>query len=153
MGLAQGGRGMTKYEPHCAECGALISSDIFSADRMRMRFFAILRDIHGNLNDDLRRRFPSHETLRKHALIAVGWCDVMTVVAGSKAAAPGIAAALLSKDQYCLIDIRGDVLTMYTARSMSRRGLLKPQFLEVSEKVFAWIEAETGIDGRLSEAA
>lgn len=142
-----------KDDAHCPECGAILSSDLYSADAMRRRFFAQIRDIHSNLNDDMRRRWTSSETLRKHALIAVGWCDVMTVVAGSKAAAPGVAAALLSKDQYCLIDIRGDVLTMYTARSMSRRVLLKPQFLEVSEKVFAWIEEQTGINGRLSEAA
>jgi hypothetical protein len=124
-----------------------------SADRMRMRFFAILRDIHGNLNDDLRRRFPSSETLRKHALVAAGWCDVMTVLAGSKSAAPGIAAAFQVKDRYCIIDIRGEVLTIYTARSMMRPALLKHQFLEISEKALDWILTQTGIDGRLSEAA
>ena len=138
---------------YCPECGCLVSSDLMSADQMRKRFFAMLRDVWANLKDDMRRRFPSSETLRKHALIAVGHCDVMTVVAGSKAAAPGIAAALASKDRYCIIDIRGDVLTVYTARSMSRRGLLKPQFLDVSQKVFDWIYLQTGIDPALSEAA
>lgn len=142
-----------KEDAHCPECGAILSSDLYSADKMRQRFFAILRDIHGNLSDEARRRFPSHETLRKHALIAAGWCDVMTVLAGSKAAAPGIAAAFHIKDRYCIIDIKGEVMTVYTARSMTRPSLLKPQFLEVSEKAFDWISEQTGIDGRLSEAA
>jgi len=142
-----------KEDAHCPECGAILSSDLYSADKMRMRFFAILRDIHGNLNDDLRRRFPSSETLRKHALIAAGWCDVMTVLAGSKSAAPGIAAAFQMKIPYCIIDIRGEVLTIYTAKSMSRPAMLKHQFLEVSEKALDWIMEQTGIDGRLSEAA
>ncbi len=140
-------------EHSCPECGIVFSSDIFSADPMRRRFFAIVRDIHRNLSGDVLRRFPSSEALRKHALIAVGWCDVMTVLAGSKKAAPGIAAALQSKDRYCIIDINGDVLTMYTARSMSRRALLKKQFHEVAEKALHWIEDQTGIDGHMSEAA
>ena len=138
---------------HCPECGVVIDSDIMSADPQRRRFFAMLRDVHGNFNDDLRRRFPSSETLRKHGLIAVGHCDVMTVLAGSKAAAPGIAAALTSKDRYCVIDIRGEVLTVYTARSMSRRGLLKTHFHDVSQKVFDWVYQTTGIDPSLSEQA
>ena len=137
----------------CPECGCVISSDLMSADKMRQRFFAQLRDVHGNLSDEHRRRFPSSETLRKHALIAIGHCDVMTVIAGSKAAAPGVAAALKSKDHYCIIDIRGDVLTMYTARSMARRALLKKQFHEVAEKVWAWVYEQTGIDADRSEMA
>lgn len=140
---------------HCHECGCVIGADTMSADPMRRRFFAALRDAHTNLNDADRRRFPNSEVLRKHALIAVGWCDVMTVVAGSKSAAPGIKSAFLMKDQYCIVDISktGDVLTIYTARSMARRVLLKPQFRDVSDKVFDWIYQTTGVDPAKSEAA
>jgi hypothetical protein len=123
----------TQPDIHCHECGAIMSSDLFSADKMRMRFFAILRDVHGNLNDELRQRFPSSEMLRKHALIHVGHCDVMTVLAGSIEAAPSIAAAFVRKLPYCIIDIKGDVLTIYEALSMSRPALLKADFLRVSE--------------------
>lgn len=130
----------------CPECGCVISSDLMAADAMRKAFFAAIRDSHSNLRDEHLSRFPSSEHLRKHALIAAGWCDVMTVLAGSKAAAPGIAAALQSKDRYCLIVIRGEVLTVYTARSMSRNSLLKPQFKDVALKAFAWIDETTGVD-------
>ena len=140
-------------EHTCPECGCVISSDLMSADKMRQRFFAQLRDVHGNLSDEHRRRFPSSETLRKHALIAVGWCDVMTVLAGSKAAAPGVAAAFHSKVPHCIIDIRGDVLTIYTARSMARRALLKKPFNDVASKVWDWIYRETGIDADRSDMA
>jgi len=137
----------------CPECGCVISSDLMAADQMRKRFFACIRDSHANLRDDDLARFPSSEHLRKHALIAAGWCDVMTVVAGSKAAAPGIAHAIQSKDRYCVIIINGDVLTVYTARSMARRSLKKPQFLDVAEKAFAWIARTTGVDPALSREA
>ena len=144
---------MSKDEITCVECGCVMTGDVFSADPQRRRFFAMLRDVHGNLPDHLRQRWPSSETLRKHALIAVGHCDVMTVVAGSKTAAPSIAAAFRSKDSYCIVDVRGDVLTIYTAKSMARRFLLKAQFHEVASKVWDWIYKETGIDASGSEAA
>jgi hypothetical protein len=140
-------------EIHCPECGCSISNDYLSADRARRFFFAALRDAHASLPDALKDRFPNAEVLRKQALIAVGHCDVMTLAVGSKAAAPQIAAAFQLKDAYCLATVRGDVVTVYTARSMARRVLLKKEFLAVAEKVFAWIAETTGIDPSLSNEA
>jgi len=137
----------------CPECGCVISSDLMAADQMRKRFFACIRDSHANLRDDDLARFPSSEHLRKHALIAAGWCDVMTVVAGSKAAAPGIAAAFEFKDRYCVAIVRGNVVIVSTAKSISRNSLKKPQFLDVAEKAFAWIARTTGVDPALSREA
>jgi hypothetical protein len=36
---------------------------------------------------------------------------------------------------------------------MSRRALLKKEFLEVSDKVFAWVHEQTGIDPARSHEA
>ena len=124
-----------------------------SADPMRRRFFAALRDTHASLTEAHRERWPNAETLRKQALIAIGHCDAMTVVCGSKAAAPQIANAFRVKDQYCLATVRGDVVTIYTARSMARRALLKRDFMDVAEKVFAWVHEQTGIDPGQSQEA
>ena len=120
---------------------------------MRKRFFAQIRDVHSNLRDEHRQRWPSAEIMRKHALINVGYCDSMQVAAGSKAAAPRIADAFKHMDRYCLVDVRDSVLTVFTARSMSRNSLRKPQFHEVAEAALHWIFQQTGIDGRLSEEA
>lgn len=138
---------------HCPDCGCLISGDYMSADKTRRYFFAALRDVHRNLPDHLRERWPNSEVLRKQALIAVGYCDVMTVVAGSKAAAPGIAAAFRLQNAYCVATVKEAVVTLYTARSMARRVLLKRDFLDVAERVFAWIEEQTGIDPSKSHEA
>ena len=124
-----------------------------SADPMRRRFFAALRDTHASLTDAHRERWPNAEILRKQALIAIGHCDAMTVLCGSKSSAPAIAKAFEAKDQYCIATVRGDVVTIYTARSMARRALLKRDFMDVAEKVFAWVHQQTGIDpGQSSEA-
>ena len=143
-----------KQQDHiCPECGCIISADIFSADKMRQRFFAIVKDVHRNLAGDLLTRFPNSEYLRKYALIAVGWCTVHTIVGMSEKTAAATTAAILFQNPYCIITFNEGVMTIYSAKSMSRRALLKKQFLDVSEKALEWIEQQTGIDGRLSEAA
>jgi hypothetical protein len=145
---------MNKPDFTCPECGVVLTSDIFSADKMRRRFFAHLReDVWGSLKEEHVRRFPSPEILRKHALIAVGHCDVRTVVAGSRSAAPDLAKAFEAMDSYAIVTVQGDVITIYQAKSMARRFLLKPQFNDVAEKVWTWIYQQTGIDGRMIEAS
>jgi len=138
---------------HCPECGCLVSGDYMSADKTRRYFFAALRDTWESLPDAMRERFPNAEVLRKSALIAVGHCDAMTVVCGSKSAAPGIANAFKARDAYCIAIPRGEVVTVYTARSMARRVLLKKEFQEVARAVFHWIESQTGIDPGKSQEA
>jgi hypothetical protein len=138
---------------HCPECGCLVSGDYMSADKTRRYFFAALRDAWANLPDAMKERWPNAEILRKQALIAVGHCDAITLACGSKAAAPQIAAAFRMKDAYCLATVRGDVVTVYTARSMARRVLLKKEFLAVAERVFHWIAETTGIDPAQSSEA
>lgn len=131
---------------HCPECGCEISGDIFSADQMRKRFFACLRDAHANLRPEHLMLWPDSEALRKAALIAAGHCDVATVCAGTKTAAQEFATYLRGRDRHCITLIQGNVLMIYTARSMARRVLPKKQFMEVADKVFAWIATRTGID-------
>lgn len=133
-------------EIHCPECGCEIGGDFMSADPMRRHFFAALRDAWGNLPEAMRERFPNAEVLRKHALIAIGYCDVITLAAGSKTAAPEIAAAFRLKDRYCIASVKGGVVQVFTARSMARRALLKNEFRAVADRVFHWIAAETGVD-------
>lgn len=130
----------------CPCCGEEISSDFMSADKSRRYFFAAIRDVHANLRADLRDRWPNAEIMRKHGLIAVGYCDAMTVTCGSKSSAPGIANAFRLKDQYCLASVQGDVVTIFTARSMARRALQKPQFIALADRLFDWLYQQTGID-------
>lgn len=144
---------MTDKAITCPCCGETLTGDYMSADPMRRMFFAAIRDAWNSLPDAMRERFPNAEVLRKTALINVGYCDVMTVVAGSKSAAPQIANAFKARDQYCIAIPRGDVVTIYTARSMARRVLLKKDFREVADKVFHWIAQTTGVDPAQSHEA
>jgi hypothetical protein len=70
----------------------------------------------------------------------------MTVACGSKKATGGVAAAFRHKDQYCIARPKGDVVMIYTARSMARRALPKKEFQQVADRVFTWVHEQTGID-------
>lgn len=142
-----------KQDIACPSCGEVISSDLMSADPQRRRFFAVLRDVHANLPDALRERFPSSEALRRTALISTGYCDLSTFVADSENGAHGLAAFLKKRDRYSIFEVRDRVLRVWTARSMSRRALHKKQFQEVARAALDWIHQETGIDPEGSQEA
>lgn len=137
----------------CPCCGEELSSDYMSADPSRRRFFAALRDAHANLRPEHLERWPNPEVMRKHALIAVGYCDVITAPCGSKVSAPQVANAFRLLNQYCIAVVKGDVVTVFTARSMARRALQKKEFLQVADRVFAWLYEQTGIDASRSTEA
>lgn len=137
----------------CAECGAELSGDALSADPARRRYFAILRDVWQNLRPPYSQMWPSSEHMRKELLCRVGWCDTRQVAAGSKSAAQNIAEAMRGLDRYAIVEVRGDVITIHTARSQSRKMQPKQQFLECAEQVYRLIEELTGIDAQRSEAA
>jgi hypothetical protein len=123
-----------------------------SADPARRRFFAALRDVHANLRDEHRERWPNVEILRKHVLISIGYCDQVTVACGSKSSAPQIANTFRLLNQYCVALVHNDVVTVFTAKSMARRALPKKQFLEIAQRVFDYIYSVTGIDADGSDA-
>lgn len=88
----------------------------------------------------------SPEALRKHALIARGYCDVTTVDAGSKAAAERVASvserlARLAHG-YAVVKVQGPVVTIATPHSQSHRAMGKALFHESKAAVLDWIHAK-----------
>lgn len=130
----------------CPECGCLLDDPRDHSDPARRRFFAILREVWQTLPEELSRRYPSSEHLRKAALVTVGWCDSKTVACGSKAAALEVAAMAQYLDRYAVVAIVGPVVTVYTARSMSKRQCPKKSFMELTGKVFDWLSQLVGND-------
>ena len=131
---------------HCPDCGAVLDDPKDQSDAMRRRFFALVRETWNNLPDVQRERYPSSELLRKTALCRVGWAECKVVTCGSKKAALDV--SLLSKhlDRYAIVDVSETVVTVFTARSMSKRQCPKKTFLDVSEKVLDWLSALLGTD-------
>ena len=113
--------------------------------------FAAIRDLWANLPESLGNApyAKSAETLRKHALIATGYADCETIDAGSKAAAERIAAyvgALAIKAHgYCIVQVRGPVVRIWTPHSQSARAMGGDVFQKSKTDVLEWIE------GKISE--
>lgn len=131
---------------HCQECGALFDEPSDHSDAARRRFFAIVREAWSNLPDVERARFPNSEVLRKTALCRIGWAECKVVTCGSNKAAQEVALLASHLDRYAIVDITGTVVSVFTARSMSKRHCPKKTFLEVSEKALDWISTVLGTD-------
>lgn len=90
----------------------------------------------------------SPEALRKHALIARGYCDTATVDAGSKAAAARVAASLASlatrAHGYAIVKTDGPLVRVFTPLSQSYRAMGKAMFNESKAAVLDWIHAKLG---------
>ena len=131
---------------HCPECGAVLDDPRDHSDPMRRRFFSIVRLVWTNLPDALRIQYPSSEVLRKTALCRIGWAECKVLTCETHKAAQEV--ALLSKylDRYAIVDVSETVVTVFTARSLSKRHCPKKTFKEISDKAEEWLSALIGTD-------
>lgn len=89
------------------------------------------------------------ETLRKHALIACGFHQMVTLDCGSKAAAGRVKAALVAAEArahgYALGRVQGPVVTVWTPESQSMRAMGAKRFQESKSAILEWIAAKIGV--------
>ena len=114
--------------------------------------FAWINTAWANMPESIMDRpwAASPETLRKHALIATGHCNVEVIAAGSKAAAQRVAAFVTAVGNkahgYCLTSVRGSTVTCYTPHSQSMKAMGKARFQKSKQDVLDWIAAELGVE-------
>lgn len=121
---------------HCPDCGCVIGGDVYSADPARRRYFAIIHESFQNLRPPWSEMFSSSEHLRKYALIKAGWCETMPIAAGNKAAAENVAEAIRKLNRYAIATTEGSVVTVYVARSQTRKVQPKALFMPCAEAVY-----------------
>lgn len=112
-------------------------------------YFASIQSAHDSLPDDLAQRYPSPEHLRKHALIAKGYCDQRTHVCSSKAEALKLASFLAPVDTYAIISVNERVVTFFTAKSQSVRAMPRGEFQRSKDDVLDFI---AGLIGTTTDA-
>lgn len=117
-------------------------------------FFAVVKDVWSNLPDSERLshdprtgevidRFPSPEHLRKWALVECGYSEDNTMVFESSAAARRAAILCRKLDPYCRVAVRGCVVLLRTAKSITDMSKAK-DFQEMKTKVFHKFEDMLG---------
>jgi hypothetical protein len=142
---------LTNQPPELAE-GETVIVEIERARSMRSHRhqFAEIAEMWATLPESMAELpyAQSPETLRKHALIVTGYCDVETIDAGTKAAAARIAAYVgdLARKAhgYAIVKVEGPVVRCYTPHSQSVRAMGSETFQESKTKVLDWIAARIG---------
>lgn len=119
--------------------------------------FAFLTEAWNSLPDELHAQYPNPEVLRKHGLIAKGFCTMVQHVCASKAEAERLAGILKPYDAYAIVVARGNVVTAYTAVSQSRRAMGAPQFQASKTALMEFVGDLLGVDpetiGKVEKAA
>lgn len=110
--------------------------------------FVFLTEAWNSLPDELHAQYPNPEVLRKHGLIAKGYCTMVQHVCPTKAEADRLAVILRPYDQYAIVVARGNVVTVYTAASQSRRAMGAAQFQQSKQALMEFVGDLLGVDPR-----
>lgn len=110
-----------------------------SSEASRRHFFAQVREIWLTLPENLSEQYPNETILRKHALIRCGFCDQQTLVCSSKAEARKILEFVRRIDPNSIIDIRDNVIVLYTAHSQKRKAMGAEAFQKSKTAVLDYI--------------
>lgn len=85
-------------------------------------FFASVAEAWSNLPEEYAQEFASPEHLRKYALIKTGWHDVAYFPFASKEEAMRYVTYHRARDEFAIVTINDNVVTIYTAKSQKSRG-------------------------------
>lgn len=108
-------------------------------------FFAAIHEAWMSLPEHLTERFPTEEHLRKYALIKAGYHDSSSIVCTSKAEAQRIAAFVRPLDSFAVVTVSEAVVTVFTAKSQSKKAMGGKEFQESKNRVLDVIAALIGI--------
>lgn len=108
--------------------------------------FAWLHESWLTLPEHVAARFLNEEQLRKHALIAGGFCDSATIVCASRAEAERWFRVLTKDDPYCIVKIEGNTLMRFTAQSQSAHAMGRDRFQKSKDAVLDYVENLLGVE-------
>ena len=112
----------------------------------RGQYFASLRDAWMNLPDDVAKRFPTQDHLRRWCLIKAGFCDERSIVCDTPSDARRLAMMARSLDGYAVITQKENVVVIYTAKSQSAAAMTKEQFQDSKQKVLDLVSEMIGVN-------
>lgn len=108
-------------------------------------YFAALNDAWSNLPEAVAPQFATVEHLRKWALIKSGFCDTRDHVCGTDAEARRLAAFIEPIDSYAVVEVRGPVVRIHTAKSQSVRSMDKATFQASKQAVLDVVANLVGV--------
>lgn len=101
--------------------------------------FAWLHQAWLSLPEHVAARFRNEEHLRKHGLIAGGFCDSTSIACSSQAEARRWFNVLTADDPYCIVKIEGNTLLRFTAHSQSMHAMGQKRFQASKQAVLDFV--------------
>lgn len=95
--------------------------------------------------DSNTERFPTSAHLRKWSLIQEGFADEHTMVCESEEKAREVAALCRSLDGYAVIEVSGNIVTVWTAQSQDHHHMGHDAFQRSMDKVLGRLSTMLGI--------
>lgn len=110
----------------------------------RGAFFASVRETWNSLAED-DERFPSHEHLRKRALVAAGWCLHSQTVMDTPKDARQLAIQSRKLDEYAVIQVKANVVDVYIAKSIAHGQITAEEWRVVKPRALDWVAAQINV--------
>lgn len=107
--------------------------------------FAAVEDTWRMLPPLMAERFNSPESLRKYALIKSGHCFSDSITCPSHADALRVAAFVRGNDEFAIVTVQKNVVTRYTAKSMSHTAMSKEEFRKAKDDVMDVLSKLLGV--------
>lgn len=120
--------------------------------RGRAAIFATVHDVWDNL-PDTQKAFPSEEHLRKTALVKAGWADHSQTILDTPGDAKKFGVMVRKVDAYAIITISGNVVDVWTARSIATGRITSEEFKPVKLRALKWLDSLVGLTPEQLEEA
>lgn len=113
-------------------------------------YFAELHRLYDNVPEDQATQFGNQEEFRKFCLIRTGWRTTRDIVCDTEKQAATIAAFVSDLDEYCIVEVRGTVVSVHRAMSQSVQSMKKEPFQKSTEDVLNYARAMVGVTAQES---
>ena len=114
------------------------------SSRSHKHYFAMIHEAWMNLPQHLAERFPSPDHLRKWALVRSGYCDQKFVPLSTEEEARHVAQVMRDLNDFAVIVVSIDLITVYTAKSQSLKAMGKADFQASKDAVLNVISEMIG---------
>jgi len=108
--------------------------------------FAIIKDAWCSLPEPYASTILSPEHFRKSLLIRAGWCTEQQIICRSRPDAIRAMNIMQDMDEYALIDFADNAITIWQAKSMSRKSMDKETFQRIKDSILNDISGIIGSD-------
>lgn len=107
-------------------------------------YFAALHEAWLNLPHRLSEKFPTPEHLRKFALVKTGYADERSIACPSNEEAERLSAFIKPLDEFAVVAVQENIVTVWTAKSQSMRSMAKREFQDSKTAVLDYVASLIG---------